>query len=368
MRQIIFFATVITAFIGASLCSIGASAQSSQNSTPAASTKIADPAPADLETLGRLLSDERIRLWLQKQIASQGQEMAAESETPPAKTFQETLQFYLAQLRGKFLWLNDSIAALPQQITHAREIWSLEMGEGETLRSLVYILVFLSIGILAEFAFWKGTSDLRNRALHMQQDRIRERLQLLGARTLYNAISIGIFAFGSSGGFLIFTWPTIVELFVVTYLTAFVIVRFVAILGRLTLAPRIASIRPIPLDDAAAVYTDRCMIALAVVGGFGFLTSGALKELGFAPDAQILLTYAVGFILAIMVTVMAWWGQPHLRRMAAQQLYGRSRFTIFMIEIWPVLAKFTPSFYGCFGLSVGTLWLGLLQLSWPCPS
>lgn len=347
------------ALLGAvTFISFGAFAQAQQPAQPNPSAKVDNPAPADLETLGRLLGDERIRLWLQKQISRDEEKPTAEDTAPPSKNFQETLQAHLTQLRLRFTWLNTAIAALPQQIIHAREIWALEMGEGETLRSLSYILVFLTIGTLAEFLFWRGTRNLRLRVVHMPQERVRDRLQLLGLRILFSALALAFFALGSIGGFLAFNWLPIVELFVVTYLAAFVVVRFVAILGRLILAPNMPSIRLIPIDTAAAIYTDRCMIALATVGGFGFLTSGAIKELGFAPDAQILLTYGVGFILAILVAAMAWWGQPHLRRLVAQKTNGHSRLAVFMVEAWPILATI-------YSLLLWGLWfVGWYSLAW----
>jgi hypothetical protein len=115
---------------------------------------------------------------------------------------------------------------------------------------------------------------------------------------------------------LIFTFATLALFFifmkrsspqsvlVVTYLIAFLIVMGVQLISRFFLAPKAPTLRFLPMDDEAAKYLYRWIIAIAVVGSFGFLTCGIFRVAGESEANHLMMVAMVELVIVSMIITM----------------------------------------------------------------
>ncbi len=291
---------------------------------------------AKIRLFTSLLADPSVQAWL----IDRGAELEAEAEGAagdPAAGTGNPVVAAIERIQGTLALLGAGLEALPGEANTAALIWSLEMGDGETLWSIVYVLIFLSAGIAAEHVFWRASRGVRQRILTAPRGTFGAKLQLLLMRVVYAILSLLFFAVGSIGVFLIFDWAPIVRLFTLTFLSAFVLVRMAEIISRLVLAPWVDDLRLIPIDGATARLLHGWIRAMAAVGAFGFLTCAALDDLGFFTQSHVLLVTAVGGVLALQVIALTW-----RTRRGVSNAIGRDadqgRWRASVADLWPVLA------------------------------
>ena len=321
----------------------GAQAQMVPGLTPGTSGETAtDPSDdpvaeaAKIRLFTSLLADPSVQAWL----IDRGAELEAQAEDAADNRdsgIGNPVVAGIERIQGTLASLGAGLDALPGEAETAALIWSLEMGDGETLRSIVYVLVFLAAGIAAEHVFWRASRGVRQRILTAPRTTFGAKLHLLLMRVMYAVLSLLFFSAGSIGVFLVFDWAPIVRLFTLTFLSAFVLVRMAEILSRLILAPWVDDLRLVPIDGATARLLHGWIRAMAAVGAFGFLTCAALNDLGFFVNSHVLLVTLVGGILALQVILLAW-----RTRRSVSAAIGRSadqgRWRGAIADLWPVLA------------------------------
>ena len=314
--------------------------------------------PSDqVRELLSLLADPEVRDWLQDRL-SQDPAMTAAGEP---FNFNAWLRERLDRVRLRAMALAQGMAALPEEFQRASIIWSLEMTGADTLRSLLWVAIFLAVGCLAEAAFWRGTRDLRQRIVDAPANRLSVRLARTGLRFLVHALAVGVFALGTLGTFLLFDWQPIVRLFVLTFLFAFVITALVDIVAIFFLAPHAPTLRLLPLDTPTARYVRRWIIAVTVVAVSGVLMIEALEELGFFPLSRSVLASAVALLVAAMLIVMIWQN----RNRAARSIGGGAGDDAKAERLRASLARLWPFFATAYVLVVVGLWIvGAAGLMW----
>ena len=107
-------------------------------------TPVDDPSPNDLRELMRLLADERVQHWLNVQAIADIED--AESDEDDGVKLQEWLAARLGAVNLRVQRLQAAWANVGKQLDDFRTGWAQQLGEGETLRSIVYVIVFLIIG------------------------------------------------------------------------------------------------------------------------------------------------------------------------------------------------------------------------------
>ena len=304
----------------------------------AAADAAEDPAAeaAKIRLFTSLLADPSVQAWLIDRGAELEAEADAAADDREAGTGNPVVAG-IERIQGTLALLGAGLEALPGEAQTAGLIWSLEMGEGETLRSIVYVLVFLAAGIASEHVFWRASRGVRQRILTAPRATFGAKLQLLLMRVMYAVLSLLFFAVGSVGVFLVFDWAPIVRLFTLTFLSAFVLVRMAEIISRLVLAPWVDDLRLIPMDGRTARLLHGWIRAMAAVGAFGFLGCAALDDLGFFTRSHVLLVTAVGGILALQLILLVW----RTRRPVSAAIGGdadQGRWRAATADLWPVLA------------------------------
>ncbi|MEZ5826766.1 MAG: mechanosensitive ion channel, partial [Geminicoccaceae bacterium] len=118
----------------------------------------------------------------------------------------------------------------------------------------------------------------------------------------------GVIAFGigTIGSFLSFDWPPGVHVALMDFLWAIVLVRGIAALIEFALAPRVDSLRLVPLEkrDAKWLATTFLIVAIAIFFGRGF--SDVLEKSGASANVWIGVDIVVTAISALVVIAAIW--------------------------------------------------------------
>jgi small-conductance mechanosensitive channel len=148
---------------------------------------------------------------------------------------------------------------------------------------------------------------------------------------------------------LIFTFATLALFFifmkrsspqsvlVVTYLIAFLIVMGVQLISRFFLAPKAPTLRFLPMDDEAAKYLYRWIIAIAVVGSFGFLTCGIFRVAGESEANHLMMVAMVELVIVSMIITMILQKREQVKQTLRKNL-PETGLRALMVRIWHRLA------------------------------
>ncbi len=292
-----------------------------------------DQPPPAARALLSLLADPAVQDWLEREL----EDGPAPAETEAA-SFHAWLQGRLDQAAAHTAALVDAAAALPAEIAHAAVVWQVEMPADRTWGALFGVVVFVAIGVGVERLYWRVSGPLRRRLAEVPPAHRSAVLGRVGLRLLVDGLAVVTFALGSVGAFLAFDWPPITRLFILSFLTAFVIVRLVDAFASFLLAPYAPALRLVPVATPTAHAIHRWVRALAVVAAFGFMVCGAIAELGLLRQSHLLLVYAVGFLLAAMLVAAVWRCRRPVAAILARESAAAGHLPAALAELWPYVA------------------------------
>jgi len=118
------------------------------------------PSQADIRELARLLSDERVAAWLQKQATAA---TPVPESDGAAVTLRDTLRLRLDLIRTRATDIAAATQSVPSVPTAFAKAWTRDVQPGDALRSVVYTLIFIFIGAGLEWLFWRYMSPVRQR-------------------------------------------------------------------------------------------------------------------------------------------------------------------------------------------------------------
>jgi small-conductance mechanosensitive channel len=272
------------------------------------------PEKFDFESVDSIIasmSDEQVRRLLIQELKKQAERDAIKPKSEEAvgglAGFIENMKntVGLIQDRIKYLQSADRIAVndLPGLFTF--------LGRGENEKKpdafktiLAIVLLFaVSLAITGSFAWFVGASF--QRAEKFSSERSKGRFGGLALRALFDLFSIFILTVVTLAIFFIFMERnTPQRILVATYLSAFLIVMLVRLFSRFFLAPKDRNLRFLPMEDENALFLHRWILAIAIVGSFGWLTCGIFRVAGTSEAAHLTMVAAVGLVVIIMQIIM----------------------------------------------------------------
>ncbi|HEY0910680.1 MAG TPA: hypothetical protein VGD75_10670 [Bradyrhizobium sp.] len=119
-------------------------------------------------------------------------------------------------------------------------------------------------------------------------------------------LTLGTFAAGSMGTFLLFSWPASSGMALLGYLWATLVIRLSQTMSRFFLAPGAERLRLAPLATGRAWFWHRWIGALTAIGALGWQTIVVLRGLGLPPESQELLRQIVLLALALCGIAIVW--------------------------------------------------------------
>ncbi|MFC1665110.1 hypothetical protein ACFL17_05710, partial [Pseudomonadota bacterium] len=195
-------------------------AQSSEKKEVGANVNNEVSAQKKVNELLELLSEQEVQLWLRAQLKKKEAESAQEidRELIPQDWIKIRLSMLEENIDNLYLATNE----VPAQFEQFKANWIKELGDGDTLRALIYVIIFLIIGFGIEWLYWCYTSAMRERLTSGGDNSMLTRLTKY---SLLKLLGISFFALGALGSFVAFDWKPLVELLVITLLLAIIVSR-----------------------------------------------------------------------------------------------------------------------------------------------
>ena len=251
-------------------------------------------------TLLDLLGDPAVRERL----------MAAPIASPPPTAMTGSMGFMLDRVLGltrqRIIDLGTQLRALPDALSACWDRVSATMPASDTLDMLIYLVAFVAGGIAAQRLFlfaarpWRAHFDRHNVAT------LEQRVAVLVERLAFAILSLGSFAAGSMGTFLLFSWPASSGSMILGYLWATLVIRLSYTVSRFFLAPGAERLRLVPLTTRRAWFWHRRIGTLTAVGALGWQTIVVLRGLGLPSESLELLRHILLLGLALCGTAIVW--------------------------------------------------------------
>ena len=250
-------------------------------------------------TLLDLLGDPAVRARL----------MTAATAPPPAAVTGSMglmLDRVLSDTRQRIIDLGTQLRALPDALSACWDRVSATMPASDTLDMLIYLVAFVAGGIAAQRLFlfaarpWRAHFDRHNVAT------LEQRVAVLVERLAFAILSLGSFAAGSMGTFLLFSWPASSGSIILGYLWATLVIRLSYTVSRFFLAPGAERLRLVPLTTRRAWFWHRRIGTLTAVGALGWQTIVVLRGLGLPSESLELLRHILLLGLALCGTAIVW--------------------------------------------------------------
>ena len=262
------------------------------------------PSPNDLRELMRLLGDERVSTWLRQQASQDG--LTAENNAVSGFSFQQQIQSALAYVQLRATEITAASVALLSAGTLLDDAWDAEMSDDETLRSAIYVIIFLFLGAGLEWLYWRYAGGTLRRIELGGLTTLGQSVSGALTRGLLLCAGILIFALGALGTFLSFDWPPFAGELVLSLLMAVVTMRVVITLAAFILAPRVDGLRLLPLSRPAAKLLFNWTMAIVAIGVIGFFAAETLDELAIAPAAGLAVKAVAGMVFVLILITAVW--------------------------------------------------------------
>ncbi|MFL5335525.1 MAG: mechanosensitive ion channel family protein [Geminicoccaceae bacterium] len=299
---------------------------------PALAQAPAEPTPDQVKSLLQLLSDPVVKGWIER-------ESKGEAAAPPSAGSELTQEeaSVSAFVEGRLVAAHDHLArtiaaapGVPGELAATAGRLRQEADNWFPGEMALLIVVFVGLGLLAEWLFRRASAGVRARYhIHIAGATGPARLKAMGRRLLTEIVGILCFALGSIGAFMLFSWPPQFRRMFASYLVAAAVVRLVLSLCRLLFAPDRAELRVVPVADWSARFLTRWTTVFVAWFAFGLITIELLRNLGMDPPTAQLLSYGLGLGLLAIALRFVWRPDDEAPRHA-----GRLAWTVLVVAIW----------------------------------
>lgn len=323
------FVTVATLFVATNFASAqiipGSAATQSE---PAA--EIPAPSPNDIRELMRLLADPGVVEWLQSQSQQQG--LMGEGGAGQSESFQAELAERADRTRLRLANLGVSWRNLPAAPNFLSEAWQEQVSSDQTLRSIIYVVIFLVIGSGLEWLYRQYTLQPMLRLELQKSPSLGRRLNAAIMRAVLVLGGLLIFSIGTIGTFLSFSWPSFVENIVLNLLTIVITIRVASTVSMFFLAPRVPELRLVPLSNPLARALHNWVLLVATIAVIAFTVTDVFVHLSGNTDAlgaTLAIAVAAGAALAITLILAVWhlsWITTRLSRDDTKRASRRQKF------------------------------------------
>jgi len=285
--------------------------------------------PASAEALTALSSEERFEL-LSRLSDEQARALLAEYLKAGSEATADTTDSAIEQLEAQSeLFQQNFISVLRSapQLSQIPALFYDRLSEGRSalhpLSVLVFLAIMLAAGYGAERLFARTLTALRDRLTAAGPDvDFLGRFGRIAGLMLLDILRLAVFALSTLILFLlVYEGHEPTRLFVLTVLSATVVLRFITLVSRATFGAGGASLRLVPLDKDDTRIAHRHVVAAGALGAFGILGSDMLRRYGLGDEPYFLLKLIVGTLLTVSVVVGIW----RVRRGIADAILQQTR-------------------------------------------
>ena len=302
-----------------------------QEPSPSSPASAAEPTPAQVQELLRLLADPALRGWIERAAAAQPAATALAGE-PEDDGVQPFIRRRLAALRANIQSLVGAVPQVPAEIAKAGAMLEREMMTAGPLRVLLLIGLFAGLGFGLQWLFWRFSAHWRQRIVDSPLDTVNERLRAVFQRLLYGTLMVAAFAVGSLGAFLALPWPLVLQEIVTAGLFIVMAVFVANVLGRFLLAPGVPRFRVLPMPQASAEHWFFWSRIIAAYAAAELVAFGLLRSLGMSVPVVGLIMLGLG-VGGLALTLVALFTRP-----AHREGLPRARTYTRLLAVWLGLA------------------------------
>jgi small-conductance mechanosensitive channel len=267
----------------------------------------APPSPNDIREFMRLLSDPGMIGWLKTQTELSG--IAGDAGIEPAENFQLEVAQRVETIRLRLTDLVVSWRNLPAAPAFLAGAWQEQMSADQTLRTIIYVIIFLVVGSGLEWLYRQYTQKIFLGLELRSTPSLGHRLRAAALRAVLIFAGLMIFSIGTIGTFLSFSWPPFVENMVLNLLTIVITIRAVSTVSLFLLAPRVPELRLVPLSNNMARPLHRWVIAASSVAILALTITDIFAHLAGTTDAlgaTLAVAVAAGGACAIIIILAVW--------------------------------------------------------------
>lgn len=310
----------------------------------------AAPAPVaieDLEALAAAIKDEAKREELLTQIRAL---IEVARGTPPsdAEPLGSRLVSTLSTTAGD---LSHQVVAVANRLSNLPELaaWFERQVTDPAVRSVWLFALFklaavIVAGWLAERVTFYLLARPRRAVEGLEAASLLVRLPLLFVRTVMELVPVAAFAVAAYALLPLLSPGRQTQVLVVSFVSAYVLIRGLTILMRMILVPPGPSLRLLPMGPETATYLFIWSRRLIATGVVGYYAAEAALLFGLPLAAHAGLIRVVGLLIAAMVVVFLLQNRAVLaerirgRPAAGQPLTAAYRLRRRLADVWHVLA------------------------------
>jgi small-conductance mechanosensitive channel len=278
------------------------STNSSTNTSAEQQATTNGDSPEEVKALLQLLANENVVRWLQNELDAKAPQSAANTSGNIKAAMARRLQ----HLRTRAADVMQAVTDLPALPASLQQRWQSGMTAVDTLRSVIYLLIFLFIGFGLEWLYWCYAS-LKLHQLELSDvsglKASAERASTVGLLRLGGAT---LFSLGCVGTFLFFDWAELAGQVVLSVLFVAVSLRILLVASRVVFAPASEHLRMVPM---ATPMARRCVFWIFVIAAVGLITritADTFTELGINNSARISVYFLASAALAAVIIVAIW--------------------------------------------------------------
>ncbi len=267
----------------------------------------ATASPQDMQELLRLLGNPAVVDELRESLEQQ------DTDTGESWSLRREISGVVSRMEERVSTIISGFAAIRTVYPAAAEAWESGLDQGDALRALTYVLIFLFMGGGLEWLYHQYARPLQLRITHGLPESVSQRITRAGLGITLHFVGLAIFAGGSAGAFLMFDWPTLTREMVITLLLTVIGFRLIGMLVTFILAPGAPDLRLVPLGNRRSRRATRYVVGATLTGATGIVLWDGLRRLGINTgyDEELLPAITVipviaAVLFAVILIAMVW--------------------------------------------------------------
>ncbi|NJB76105.1 mechanosensitive ion channel family protein [Thalassospira tepidiphila] len=228
------------------------------------------------------------------------------TELPEDGVIAETFSYYgfleegVTRTQARIAETMSGLDAFPAELDATRALLSTDFGQTGLMRILLFTVIFVGVGILAEVIYRRLSAPACAYLESQSPRKFSERLKHMVGLCVLSLFSLLVFAIGSLGAFMMFDWPPIMKSAVMSLLMAFFALRVLIIVLQFLFAPKAEGLRMINVDPQAATVLTKRLTWAAGISLFAFALANVFGAAPTMVAGDIIL-----FDAAVVISVVA---------------------------------------------------------------
>jgi small-conductance mechanosensitive channel len=294
------------------------------------------------ETIVVTLSDEQVRHLIEALTIQpkQGAAIKTEEKVGGLAGLIRSIRFIANDIQLRINYLKSGVGVDPDELPHLYRLLgkSEDQVKADPFKTIMGVVALFVASLVIVWLFRRSVAASYQRIENATSVNMKARIGGLALRALLDLLFMFIFVIVTLALFFIFmdrTGPQ--RVLVATYLAVFLIVMAVQLGLRFFLTPKVPALRFLSMDDEAALYLYRWLIAISVFITFGWFTCGVFRVAGASEANHLIMVSMVSLMAILMIIIMILQKREQIRQSLSKGL-PETGFRAYLARIWHILA------------------------------